>query len=199
MDADYSVELGPEAPSLEIPWIDPGGERQYVDLRTETEAIEHNIELVSEAHDFPALRRFLIELNSQRSVWRTAKCDVWTETDCQGGNQYEREFLQGCYVDVALAETETEPREGLEFHRRSAQQFARLMEEDDAIEASAEIVVRRCYFHIVAAGATLEESDAGYCLTVFLTGYGASAEAAANQWERALELAAGCFLRTSHR
>jgi hypothetical protein len=196
MDADYGVELGPEAPALEIPWIDLEGGRQYVDLRT-SDAIEHDIELISEVHDLPALRRFIVELNSQRSMWQTAKCDVWSETDCLGGNPYDREFLRGCYVDVALAEAETEPRESLEFHRRYAQQFARLMEENDAIEASTEIVVRRCYFHISAGGSTLEESDAGYCLTVFITGYGASAEEAANQWDRALEFAAECFLRLS--
>ena len=33
MEADYSIELGPAAPALEIPWNDPEGQLHYLDLR----------------------------------------------------------------------------------------------------------------------------------------------------------------------
>jgi hypothetical protein len=191
MDADYSVELGPAAPALEIPWADPESGQQFVDLRTESESIDYKVEQITEVRDFPVLRWFLIELNSRDSAWQTAKCDVWTETAHPEENLYGAEFLHACYVDVVLAEAETSPRDSLDFHQRFSKRLARLLEEDDEIEASAEIVIRRCYFHL--KGSTLEESEAGYCLTLFITGYGASAEDASNHWGLALKLAAECF------
>ena len=57
---------------------------------------------------------------------------------------------------------------------------------------AAEIVVRRCYFH--PAG-NAEESDAGYCLTLFLIGYGTTEAKAAECLAAAMGVAAECLVQ----
>lgn len=187
MDADYSVELGPAAPALEIPWKDTEGRLQYFDLRTEPDSIER----IPEARQFPALRRFLIEVNSPLNAWQTAKCDVWNDESQATGNLYGAQFSQSCYLDLVLAGQAIALRDNLAVHQRMARDIAHLLEANEALEATAEIVVRGCYIH---PSADAEESDLGYCLTLFLTGYGATPVEAAGCWGRAMEFAARCWL-----
>jgi hypothetical protein len=189
MDADYSVELGPTADALELPWKDPDGRLHYVNLRGDL--LERDVELIPEAQQFPALRRFLVELNSQPSPWQTAKCDVWAETVEPEENIFGASFAQGCYVDIVLTRDAASLRDGLKDHQRLARKAALQLDDDEELEATVEIVVRRCYFH----RGDEEESDAGYCLTLFLTGYGASPLEAVDHWERALEMVGICLLQ----
>jgi len=191
MDADYSVDLGPTADALEIPWKDPDGRLHYVNLRGDLVSVERNVERIPEAQQFPSLRRFLVELNSPPSPWETAKCDVWAEAVDPEENIFGAELAQGCYVDIVLAGDAASLRESLKDHQRLARQAALQLDDDEELEATVEIVVRRCYFH----RGDSEESDAGYCLTLFLTGYGASPVEATERWERVLELASGCLLQ----
>jgi hypothetical protein len=209
VDADYSIELGPTAPALELPWKDPEGRVQYVDLRGAANGgvgrgadrdvgreLERAVERIPEARQFPALRRFLVAVNSQGSPWQTAKCDVWTGAVEAAENLYDAEFAQGSYVDVVLAEQSAGLRGKLEVHQQLAKELARLLEMDEALAATAEAVVRRCYFHRPALA---EDSDAGYCLTLWVTGYGASEVEAGERWATAMELAAGCLLKLEPR
>jgi hypothetical protein len=229
MDADYSVELGPGAPALEIPWHDPEGRVHYVELRTEPRSAERNVEpttetninrsiesdvernperilerileriveriveRIPEAQQFPAMRRFLIDLNSPQSAWQTAKCDVWSG-EAETENLYGAGYSQACYVDLVLTEQAAELRGRLDLHQQAAKEIAQRLETNDGLAASAEIVVRRCYFHPCIDGVAEEESEAGYCLTLFLAGFGASPEEAAQSWERAMEFAAKSWL-----
>ena len=201
MDADYGVELGPTSPALELPWKDPEGRVHYVELRGGMErdfaagvdrGVNCGVDRITEARQFPALRRFLVDVNSPRSPWQTAKCDVWTCAVEAAENLYNQGFAQSSYVDVVLAEKAAGLRGQLEAHLRLATELVQLLETDEGLEATAEVVVRRCYFH---RGDEAEESDAGYCLTLWLTGYGASAAEADGRWARALELAADCLLK----
>jgi hypothetical protein len=208
VDADYSVELGPEAPALELPWTDPEGRSHYVELRGSTGQTERNAacnpdgmadritDTIPEARRFPALGRFLVAANSQPSAWQTAKCDVWADETDAMENLYNAGFTHGSYVDMVLAEQAAALRTSMEEHQRLAKEMAQRLEENESLEASAEIVVRRCYFHQAASP---EESDAGYCLTLFLTGYGGSPVEAAECWERTLNFAAGCLLTLQPR
>jgi hypothetical protein len=203
MDADSSIELGPDAPALEIPWHDPEGQLHYLDLRSAPASLEQNVECIPEAASFPALRRFLLELNSLLSPWQTVKCDVWCQESASGenaapednaANLYGADFTQNSYVDLVLDEANVSLRDSLDLHRRLASDLALRLEENETLEASAEIVVRRCYFHRGTSAKAMSESDAGYCLTIFLTGYGASPVEAAENWNKAMEFAAGCLL-----
>jgi hypothetical protein len=192
MDADHSIELGPNAPALEIPWRDPEGRLQYFDLRANPEAIEH----LPETKQFPALREFLFTLNTPPSYWQTAKCDVWSDEAIAAENLYDATHIQSSYVDLVLATAGAPARASLDLHQRLAQKLAEIFETEEALEATADIVVRRCYFHrYFHPDETAEDSTAGYCLTLFLTGYGTSASQAQRSLERALEFAARCLLQ----
>jgi hypothetical protein len=196
MEADYSVELGPAAPALELPWTDPEGGSRYVALRGGKDrpqaSLENILDGIPEARQFPALRRFLALANSPQSAWQTAKCDVWAETAEAAENLYNAGFLQGGYVDLVLAEEAAEWRDSLAAHQRLAKEMTQRLEANQSLEACAEIVVRRCYFHRETKP---EDSDAGYCLTLFLTGYGASPGEAARCWECTLQYSAECLLQ----
>lgn len=206
MDADYRVELGPTAPALEIPWQDPEGRLHYVELRADPGSLDHNVAdhnvadhdvalinvaRIPEARQFPALGRFLIAVNSPASDWQTAKCDVWPDEAEAAENPYHRGFEQSCYVDIVLAGHGAVLRRSLETHQRLARELSQSLEDNAALEATADIVVRRCYFHHGNA----EESDAGYCMTLFLSAYGSSPAEAAECWDRAMDYTAGCVLK----
>jgi hypothetical protein len=192
MEADYSVELGPSAPALELPWTDPEGHLQYVELRGGGGLTTCNLDSIAEARRFPPLRRFLADVNSPPSAWQTVKCDAWANATEAAANLYNAGFMQSSYVDLVLAEDAAGLRDCLEGHQRLAKAMAQALEANESLEALAEVVVRRCYFH---RGTKLEESDAGYCLTLFLTGYGTSPDEAAECWEHALKFAAECLLK----
>jgi len=186
LDADSSIELGPSAPALEVPWQNPDGHLHYLDLRSAPGTLEQNVVRIPEALHFPALRRFLLDLNSPLSPWQTAKCDVWQEEADAAENLYSAAITQSSYVDLVFAETNAGLRDNLELHRQIASDLARRLEENETLEASAEIVVRRCYFHRGTSAEAMSESDPGYCLTLFLTGYGASPADAAENWDQAI-------------
>ena len=155
---------------------------------------DHNIALINripEARQFPGLERFLIAVNSPERDWQTVKCDVWADEAEPAKNLYSRGFEQSCYVDIVLAGHAAALRCSLETHQRLARELAQTLETNEALEATAEIVVRRCYFHRGNA----EESDAGYCMTLFLSAYGDSPAEAAECWERAMDFAGGCVLK----
>jgi len=194
MEADYSVELGPDAPALELPWTDPEGRSQYVELRG-SGLTDCDLDRIVETQRFPALRRFLADVNSQPSTWQTVKCDVWDDKTEATENVYDAGFTRGCYVDLVLAEQAAALRGCLESHRQLAEEMVQKLEANEGLAALAEIVVRRCYFH----RASDEESDAGYCLTLFLIGYGTSPDEATKCWERTLEFAAECLRRMRPR
>jgi hypothetical protein len=200
MEADYSVELGPAAPALELPWTDPEGRSHYVELRGDARLtkcnLDRDLDRITEAHQFPALRRFLADVNSESSAWLTAKCDVWVEETDAAENLYDAGFTQSSYVDLVLAEQAAALRDCLEAHQQLAKELVHRLEANESLEACAEIVVRRCYFH---PGTRPEESDAGYCLTLFLIGYGTSPDKAAECWGRTLEFAAECLLQLQPR
>jgi hypothetical protein len=121
---------------------------------------------------------------------------VWADETEAIENPYHAAFTHGSYVDLVLAEPTAALRGSLEEHTRLAKEMAQRLEENESLEAVAEIVVRRCYFH---HNTSPEESDAGYCLTLFLVGYGDSAVEAAGCWERTLDFASGCLLSLQPR
>ena len=101
-------------------------------------------------------------------------------------NPYNAAFAHNCYIDVVLTTEFVAQRTDLELHRRLAKELAAALSANEALEAYAEAVVRRCYFH---KKEDPEDSDAGYSLTLFLTGYGDSAAEAAENLKAAMELA----------
>lgn len=112
MEADWEIEIGPEAPVIEARW--PG----FVDLRHAPERIKE----IEEARRFPALAEALISLNRPKSwpdsgigcdaasesrVW-TAKCDLWAldpsldpwDADELDAASSESVAALACYIDL---------------------------------------------------------------------------------------------------
>ncbi len=214
MEADDLVELGPDAPALELPWQDPEGRWNYHDLRGGAGAagpewernLKRGIDRIPEARQFPPLRSFLIHVNSPPSVWETAKCGVLPEKSVPSENHYNAGFAHNCYVDLVLTaefspqqanyglagDSVAAQRADLELHQRLAKELAAALSANEALEADAEAVVRRCYFHKKSSP---EESDEGYSLTLFLAGYGDSAAKAAENLKSAMELASESLVK----
>ena len=194
MEADDAIELGPDAPALELPWQDPEGRWNYHDLRGGAGAagpqwernLKRGIDRIPETRQFPPLRNFLLKVNSPPSMWETAKCGVMAEKAVPSENFYNASFAHNCYIDLVLSEKEAPRRAELGLHRRLAKELAAALSTDQALEAEAEAVVRRCYFH---KKTDPEESDDGYSLTLFLTGYGDTSAKAAENLKGAVELA----------
>jgi len=91
-----------------------------------------------------------------------------------------------------LAEQAGSLRGSLETHKSAAKELAHMLDAYEALEACAEIVVRRCYFHNTSDP---ERSDDGYSLTLFLIGYGATPAAAAECWASTMNIASECLLK----
>jgi hypothetical protein len=112
MEADWEIEIGPDAPVIEALW--PG----FVDLRHAPERIKE----IEEARRFPALTEALIRLNrpesrpdsgvgsdaaSSSQVW-TAKCDLWAldpsldpwDPDELDAAPSESLAALACYIDL---------------------------------------------------------------------------------------------------
>jgi hypothetical protein len=97
MEADWEVEIGPDAPVIDALW--PG----FVDLR----AAPNLASDLSEVAVLPGLVAALVRLNGASSnVW-TSKCDVWPIIDRAEFDPYELDappdcgaYAFGCYIDI---------------------------------------------------------------------------------------------------
>ena len=190
MDADFSIELGPEAAALEMPWSDPDAHVEYFNLRREPARVED----VPEAAQFPALRSFLQAVNAPASPWQSAKCDVWQEQADTTENLYGAAFAHGSYVDIVLAAA-TAARDNLALHESIARRIAASLEEHEELAATVELVIRRCYFHEEDEAGVQVDSTPGYCLTLFVTGWGDACEEAEANWANALQCLSVCLRR----
>jgi len=178
VEADYAVELGADDPTLEIPWTAPDGGPRYHDLKRKPELLAH----IEEARRAPALAEFLAAINSASIPLHTAKCDVWTTSEMHPEDEiFAAKWKFGSYVDLFFAEMT--PRLSFDRNEALAKRLAALLKRVPEIPASAEFVVRRCFFHSSA-----DQSDSGFYITFYLAGFGADEEHAQRQWGIALKL-----------
>jgi hypothetical protein len=94
MEADWEVEIGGDAPVIQVRWSG------FIDLRLSPERAPQ----LPEAAQLPALADTLIRLNASSSPVWTSKCDVWhpdtfdpDELDAPPG---ERNCFVACYIDL---------------------------------------------------------------------------------------------------
>lgn len=197
MDADYSVELGPpdEEAVLELPWDSGVADGPcYLDLRRHPELIG----TISEAVAYPEIAAFLRDANSPSSGLETAKCDVWT-----GGEVTEAEEIYGgrcklaAYIDLVCADAEVRhgkpdereaPRYSFPWHEQLAARLVEQLQRAPELAAAVELIVRRCFYHQPSG-----QTEVGFYLTAYVSGYGDDENAARLQWQLALA-ALGCAL-----
>jgi hypothetical protein len=175
MRVEVLEELEAGDAKLELPWASPADARlRYFDLKEFPKTIER----MKECRAYPALARLLQRLNAPGSVFRTAKCDVWTTTRLSEDERLEFKLpcKVGTYVDLILDRVRLNSRldPQLQLAQELAQRLARCR-----VEAQMDIAVRRCWFH--------PRERWGYYLTLFVHAYGATRREAKQEWSRAIE------------
>jgi hypothetical protein len=178
MDADFSVELGPDDATLELPWADSEGRLRYYDLKRQPELLLN----LEESCQFPELGEFLAAVNSPGGKLESAKCDAWFTTELDREDDiFGAPGKFGSYVDLIFSD----PGQRLSFsaHEYLARQLTQRLRRVPAIPASAELLVRRCYYY------SAETAVEGFYFTLYIFGYGEDAEQCRQRWAVAVKLA----------
>lgn len=176
MEADFSVELGRDDPALEIPWAAENGPR-YLDLKRNPELLSE----LEEGQRFPELHGFLRFLNSPSSILESAKCDAWASDQIHPEEKiFGAAWKFGSYVDLLFSDRQA--RFSFDEHERFARRVIELLKHVPEIPASAEFMIRRCYYREGA------DSRDGFYITLYVLGFGDDAEQARQQWSIGLKL-----------
>jgi hypothetical protein len=188
MQADFAVELGRDDETLEIPWASPDGVPRYHNLKRDPNALAQ----IEEATRIGELRDFLVEVNAQASMLESAKCDAWSTSELNPDEDvFEMPWKFGSYVDLLFSDQIA--RFSLEQHEALLKQLTSLLQRVPEIPASAEVLLRRCFYH------ENEAVQDGYYITFYLFGYGADEPRARTQWGIALKLVAAALAQLSSR
>lgn len=186
MDADFSIELGHDDPTLDFPWSDPDGKLHYYDLKRRPELLAE----IGEIAQFSELAEFLRAVNSSISVVESAKCDVWV-TDELAPEEEIFGASNKCVSYVDMVFSRDERRESFPSHEHFAKRLVELLRRTPETPSAAEVFVRRCFFH------ANEEVREGCYFTVYVTGYGQDEAQARQSWGIALRLTANAVLQLS--
>ncbi|HWR17951.1 MAG TPA: hypothetical protein VN577_24190 [Terriglobales bacterium] len=186
MQAEISVELGADDPTLAVPWSHPESQYSYIDLRRFPEQLES----VAEAREFSELKEFLQALNASNSALQTAKCDAWFSEEI---TEEEAIFGASCkfgsYVD-AFFQVLT-PRYSFPLHEAFGSRLVELLKRAPEIQASFEGIIRRGHFE---NGGDVKE---GFYYTLYVFGYGDEQVEARQSWGIALRLLSNALLQIS--
>jgi hypothetical protein len=177
MEADWAVEIGPQAAVVDAEW------EGAIDLRREPWRVVE----ISEAQQLPALAEALVLLNRAPNAGetrlRTSKSDLWTvednipldpdEMDARPG---ETASAVACYIDLLPSE---------------ARVFSSLPETESWIR-SAVLALRarpnRCSRTDLTLRQAVARTCEGYGITAYLTGCGADADAAKQALSSAIRI-----------
>ncbi|HWG40136.1 MAG TPA: hypothetical protein VN658_06290 [Candidatus Acidoferrales bacterium] len=213
MQADFSVELGGDAPALEIPWRSNDPRVRYYDLKIHPELVLQ----IPEAVAYPELGLFLSRINAAGFPLATAKCDAWPSSEVAPEEQIfgDRKFVS--YVDLIFVNEKD--RCSFEKNEAFAKELCRLLGHAPEIAATVELVIRHCYCQqgqIVSnncpepppaksrigplgkrGNAQLERkahwerpnaSVTAFCLTIYVIGFGDSDHDPVRRWTVGLNL-----------
>jgi hypothetical protein len=212
MYVDWSVELGADDPVLDLPWsgeVSSAGydsTLRYYDLKADPGLIDH----LPEAQSSSELRKFLLRVNAAGFPLQSAKCDHWfTEEISEEEEIFGAPCKYGSYVDLLF--TSAEKQLSFADHEEFAAKLCALLKGAPEIKASAEVMVRRCFYTVGAASANVakdvqedfqkdaagdtagnagsrEEPSSGYYFTVYVSGFGETEAQSRKQWSIALTL-----------
>lgn len=177
MQADFGVELGAEDDTLELPWAAAGGGPRYFDLKRQPDLLFE----VEEAQRVPALCEFLAAINSPGGFLETAKCDAWCSAEITPEEEvFGAACKFGSYVDLLFSDPDL--RFDFAEHENLAKQVTQLLKRVPEIPAAAELIIRRCFYHL---GDAVRD---GFYITLYLFGYGDDEPEARQRWAIALKL-----------
>ena len=185
MQAEFSIECGAEDERLEIPWASEDGALRYVNLKENPALIVD----LDEARQYPEIADFLRTANSARGAFQTAKCDAgFTNEMTVEDEPFGTSGKFGSYVDVLFAAPAV--RRSFERNEDCARSLVRLLRRGPEMPASAEFLVRRCFF------ADDREPD-GFYITCYVFGYSDNEEDARKHWGIALRLVGSALVQIS--
>jgi hypothetical protein len=188
MQVDYAVELGGDDATLEIPWTDPGGGLRYYNLKTDPNALD----LIPEAAHSTELRDFLRSVNSPACVVESVKCDLWTSDEIHPEEQiFGLPWKFGSYVDLVFSAPDS--RFDFAGHEEFLKELTALLNKAPEIAASAEFLLRRCYYRAD------HDAREGFYVTAYVFGYGENEVKARVQWSIALKLVSDAIKQLSAR
>jgi hypothetical protein len=181
MEADWSVELAADDPMIIVPWAaasDDPRKCKFVDLRLGA----HLIDEIEEATPVPELRAALLLLNSVASPLWTVKCDTWqsdTPVDPYEMDAVPEEatLSAGSYIDLLARDSGL--MSSFDRQERWVRAVAEALRAVPAKAARVELVLRPALVNEVA----------GYGVSWFVEGCGATAQHARQAWSGALGLA----------
>ena len=176
MEADFAVELGKDDETLEMPWAGSNGPK-YCDLKRHPDLMCE----IEEAQRFRELSEFLAAMNAAASGLETAKCDAWASSEISPEEEiFGAACKFGSYVDLLFS---AEPaRFSFPGHEQWAKRLTGLLKKAPEIPASAEFLIRRCYYH---EGDSIRE---GFYMTFYMFGYGEDESQARQRWAIGLKL-----------
>lgn len=160
-------EPAPAGEIPEIPWEGADPEARYFDLREDPRAIGH----IEAARRHPPLRNFLVALNSDDSVFSTARCKAGLPQAAAASGAEACEFSS--HVDLVFAP------DPFNFERARYDSLAQRLQDLLSRETSpdslhSELHIRPCRFR--AAGRP------GFCLRILLSARGATPQQAELRW-----------------
>ncbi len=167
MHVEVAIRADESGETLEMPWESSDPEIRYFDLREDPRAIAR----IEAARRHLPLRSFLVAVNSEDSVFTTARCKTWLQQAAAASGAEACEFAS--HVDLVFAP------EPFNFQRARydnlTQRLQELLSRETAPDAlRSELSVRPCRFH--PAGRL------GFCLRILLRARGATPEQAELRW-----------------
>lgn len=178
MLAEWSVELGPGDPTLDIPWRSDNGSLRFLDLKRQPELLLE----IPEACTYEELASLLDWANSPDSQIETAKCDVWSTSEMDADDEVFGEAVKfSSYVDLLFA---SPARSSFPECEQFVQTLTRMLRQAPDLSSAAQLIVRRCLDHRQAGN--LSEC---FYITFYLHGYGADVQEARQRWAIGLTLA----------
>jgi hypothetical protein len=193
MLADYSVELGPDDPALELPWSSNDPAVRYYDLKKHPELVRE----IPEAAALPELAAFLGRINAPGFPLETAKCDAWASREILPEEEVfnaEHKFVS--YVDLVFCDHTT--RLAFDKHEELAKNLCKLLQHAPDIAAVVEFAIRRCYYR-VKEPESADDSENGFYVTAYVSALGQSEEEAQKQWTIALALVQNALVQVANR
>jgi hypothetical protein len=137
---------------------------------------------------------------------QTVKCDTWYSRELSPEEEIfgaAGKFVS--YIDLVFAvdaakSTEASqaitPRLNLESHESLAKNLCALLKRAPEMPASVELVIRPCYYHHET---NPEQSDDGFCITTYISGFGEDESEARRHWSIALTLVQHALVQVVHR
>jgi hypothetical protein len=192
VQADFAVELGADDETLEMPWAAEDGGPRYHNLKRHPELLSQ-LEEVARA---PELGEFLSKVNSPRSAFESAKCDLWSSTEINAEEEiFEATHKFGSYVDLFFSDEAK--RFSFPQHEELAKRMTKLLQRAPDMPAAAEFLIRRCYYHEPEEAPGEQEIRDGFYITFYMFGYGDDETQSRQRWAIGLKLAQSAIRQLS--